>query len=113
MAFFFHSSAAGRVVAFYPSPLGATESLLDVDDRVLEELEPDVEAVLVNRARGARQHFLVPIEDAYRLVGLIRIHWRGLSGGTQVWDEIERFFAELAGSSKKVTTNEEVAAWRT
>jgi Family of unknown function (DUF5947) len=121
MAFFFHHSGEGRLMAFYPSPLGPTESALELDawdelvgaNPVLATLEPDVEALLVNRARGARRHFLVPIEDAYRLVGLIRIHWRGLSGGTQVWDEIERFFAELTGSSKKVTTNEEVAAWRT
>ena len=31
MAFFFHNSALGRVVAQYPSPAGATESLLDLD----------------------------------------------------------------------------------
>jgi hypothetical protein len=48
----------------------------------------------VNRARGAHEHFLVPIEDCYRLVALIRTHWRGLSGGSEVWDEIERFFSE-------------------
>jgi hypothetical protein len=72
-----------------------------------------VEAVLVNRARGARQHFLVPIEDPYRLVGLIRTRWRGLSGGEDVWKEIEGFFEELGRKSKKVTTKEEVAGWRT
>ena len=27
--------------------------------------------------------------------GLIRTHWQGLSGGSGVWKEIERFFAEL------------------
>ena len=31
MAFFFHSSAAERVVAFYPGPMGATESLLELE----------------------------------------------------------------------------------
>src|SRR5262249_3535307 len=31
MAFFFHSTPAGRTVALYPSPLGATESLLALD----------------------------------------------------------------------------------
>src|SRR5918911_991298 len=30
MAFFFRSSRAGRVLAFYPGPMGATESLLDL-----------------------------------------------------------------------------------
>jgi hypothetical protein len=119
MAFFFHHSEAGRTVAFYPSPMGPTESALELhawDDLVeanpvLRTLEPDVEAVLVNRARGARQHFLVPIEDPYRLVGLIRTRWRGLTGGEEVWREIEAFFRELSERSKRVTTNEEVAAW--
>jgi hypothetical protein len=105
MAFFFHSSQAGRVQAYYPGPMGATESLLELeawedlvrDNPVLETLEPDVEALLVNRARGARMHFVVPIEDCYRLAGLIRTRWRGLSGGEEVWKAIDRFFKEVAG----------------
>jgi hypothetical protein len=104
MAFFFHSSQAGRVQAYYPGPMGATESLLELeawedlvrDNPVLETLEPDVEALLVNRARGARMHFVVPIEDCYRLAGLIRTRWRGLSGGEEVWKGIDGFFKEVA-----------------
>ena len=34
------------------------------------------------------QYYIVPIDECYRLVGLIRMHWRGLSGGTEVWKEI-------------------------
>jgi hypothetical protein len=26
---------------------------------------------------------------------LIRTHWRGLSGGTEVWQELTRYFAGL------------------
>ena len=60
--------------------MGATESLLELDawreleaaNPVLATLEPDVEALLVNRARGARRHWIVPIDDCYALVGLIR-----------------------------------------
>jgi hypothetical protein len=37
----------------------------------------------------------VPIDECFRLVGLIRTHWRGLSGGTAVWAEIGRFFTAL------------------
>jgi Family of unknown function (DUF5947) len=104
MAFFFHSTPAERVQAYYPGPMGATESLLELgaweelerDNPVLATLEPDVEALLVNRARGARQYFLVPIEDCYRLAGLIRTRWRGLSGGEEVWREIDGFFKEVA-----------------
>jgi hypothetical protein len=119
MAFFFHRSDAGRVVAYYPSPAGPTESLLELDawdeleraNPVLRTLEPDVEALLVNRSRGARQYLLVPIEDCYALVGLIRTRWRGLTGGREVWEEIESFFGGLAGRSKQVTSEREEATW--
>jgi Family of unknown function (DUF5947) len=98
MAFFFHSSAAGRVVAFYPSPLGATESLLDLDawdDRVLTELEPDVEALLVNRTRGRRECWIAPVDRCYELVGLVRTHWKGFGGGAEVWEALDGFFDRL------------------
>jgi hypothetical protein len=108
MAFFFYSTPAGRVVAFYPSPMGPTESLLKLSaweeleesNPLLTKLERDVEALLVNRVRGAGEHFLVPIDECYSLVGLIRMRWRGLSGGREVWEEIKRFFEELRGRSK-------------
>ncbi len=107
LAFFLHSSAAGRVVALYPSPAGATEApvppegwqMLVEDNPVLRDFEPDVEALLVNRVGEARECYRAGIDACYRLVGLLRTHWRGLSGGTQVWDEIGRFFADLKGRS--------------
>jgi Family of unknown function (DUF5947) len=98
MAFFFHSSAAERVVAFYPSPLGATESLLDLDawdGAVLAELEPDVEALLVNRTRGRRECWIVPVDRCYELVGLVRTHWKGFGGGEEVWQALDGFFDRL------------------
>jgi hypothetical protein len=103
MAFFFRSSHEQRVMAFYPSPMGPTESLLPLDawaqleaaNPVLAGMEPDVEALLVNRARGAKQHWLVPIDDCYALVGLIRTRWRGFTGGKEVWEELDRFFERL------------------
>ena len=108
MAFFFRDSRAERVLAFYPSPMGPTESLLRLeawrelerDNPVLRSLEPDVEALLVNRAENARRHWLVPIDECYALVGLIRTRWRGLSGGREVWQEIEAFFEQLDGRSR-------------
>jgi hypothetical protein len=103
LAFLFRSTPAQRVVALYPSPAGATESLLTLeaweeltnDNPVLAELEPDVEALLVNRVGQAREYYRVPIDECFKLVGVIRVHWRGLSGGTEVWEEIEQFFAGL------------------
>jgi len=103
LAFFFRSNRAGRVVAVYPSPAGGTESLLTLEtwnqleeeNPVLRELEPDVEALLVNRVGRARDHYRVPIDACYRLVGLIRANWRGLSGGAEVWNEIRKYFDGL------------------
>ncbi len=103
MAFFFHSSPTGKTLALYPSPAGATESLLSLeswagivaDNPVLKEMEADTEALLVNRIRGERAYYLAPIDECYKLVGLIRMRWQGLSGGTEVWEEIARFFDAL------------------
>jgi hypothetical protein len=103
LAFFFHSGPAGKVVALYPSPAGPAESLLDLaawadverDNPVLKEWEPDTEALLVNRLRDAREYYLAPIDECYKLTGLIRGRWRGLSGGAELWDEIGRFFDAL------------------
>jgi hypothetical protein len=103
LAFFFHSTPDAKVVALYPSPAGPTESLLPLDawdeimedNPVLREMEPDVEALLVYRVRGASEYYLAPIDECYKLVGLIRAHWRGLSGGTEVWRELGKFFVAL------------------
>lgn len=108
LAFFFRSSTQNRVIASYPSPAGATESLLPLDawqaieaaNPELATLEPDVEALLVQRVGYARdlaaaEYFIVPIDQCFRLVGLIRTRWRGLSGGTEVWREIAHFFNDL------------------
>ena len=100
MAFFYLSSTEGRVVAMYPGPAGATESLLDLEawtrlverNPALAALAPDVEALLVNRVGGPGEHYRVPIDHCYALVGLIRRHWRGLSGGAEAWREIGGFF---------------------
>jgi hypothetical protein len=126
MAFFFRSTPDSRVVTFYPSPAGATESLLpletwkDIEDAnpILQEMESDVEALLVNRVGhapgfAAPEYYVLPIDECYKLVGLIRVNWRGLSGGTEVWQEIARFFDELkkrATAAKEEAVNEEAHA---
>lgn len=103
LAFFVYSSAAGRVVAQYPSPGGAMESSLDLEywdaivDRnpQLKKFDPDVEALLVKRLSVPPQYYRAPIDQCFKLIGLIRTHWRGLSGGTEVWREIDRYFKQL------------------
>ncbi|HEY6138106.1 MAG TPA: DUF5947 family protein [Thermoanaerobaculia bacterium] len=103
LAFFYRSTPEGRVVAFYPSPAGATESLLPLEawneiaaaNPVLETMEPDVEALLVNRIAKPPRFFIAPIDACYELVGLIRMKWRGFSGGAEVWSAIGDFFDRL------------------
>lgn len=112
MAFFFRNSLENRVVAMYPSPAGAMESLLPLEswndiaarNPALNEMESDVEALLANRlgySRGqsAPEYYLLPIDECYKLVGLIRMHWKGLSGGAEVWQELSKFFADLKSRS--------------
>jgi hypothetical protein len=49
------------------------------------------------------EHFLVPVDRCYALVGLIRLHWQGFGGGADVWREVGGFFEELRRGAKTVT----------
>lgn len=115
LAFFVLSGTDSRVSALYPSPAGATESLLPLEtwssivqaNPMLRQLRPEVEALLVNRVGHAREasraeYYVAPIDECFRLVGLIRVHWRGLSGGEEVWREIGNFFAQLRSKAEVV-----------
>lgn len=123
IAFFHFDSREDRMTAHYPSPMGPTESLLGLEaweavqaaNPVLATMEPDVETLLVNRAKGERRHWLVPIEDAYALVAVVRTHWRGFTGGGEVWAQIAGFFDELdrraaPGEDGPKARDDEVAA---
>ncbi len=104
LAFFFYSTPEARIVAFYPGPAGPTECGLDLaawsavaaNNPALAKLEPDVEALLINRVNGARDAYAVPIDRCYALVGLIRARWRGVSGGSEAWAAIDGFFETLS-----------------
>jgi len=112
LAFIFQNSRTKNATAMYPSPAGLTESLLPVEswsrlldrNHALQSLHSDVEALLVNRVNQARDYFIAPIDKCYELAGLLRQHWRGLSGGTEVWEQIERFFSELRECSESLGT---------
>jgi len=103
MAFFVFNSALKRVVAFYPAPTGATESQLSLQvweqleqlNPALRELTPDLEALLINRTQDPAEHYVVPIDACYRLVGLMRSSWQGIAGGQGAFDAISGFFREL------------------
>jgi hypothetical protein len=110
VAFFFDNSDLGRVAAFYPSPAGATESLLPLEawadvvaaNPALTDLAPDVEALLVRRAGEGFECFLVPIDACYELVGLVRMHWKGFDGGQEAWEAIDGFFDAVRERSRGV-----------
>jgi hypothetical protein len=100
---FFLPHTDGTVTAHYPSPAGAGQWEVDRAGwrQVCDACPPaatlaaEVEALLVNTARERREHWIVPVDDCFRLVALVRREWRGLSGGSRVWPEIDRFFAQL------------------
>jgi hypothetical protein len=110
VAFFFVNSTLSRVAAFYPSPAGATESLLPLDTweelvgahPALSTLQPDVEALLV-RAEGdgasRAECYVVPIDACYELVGHLRRLWRGFDGGREAHDALDSFFDRVRARS--------------
>ena len=103
LAFFFFSSLTGKVSVGYPSPAGLIEAIVDqeawasvlADNPALQNMKPDTEALLINRLNRMTEYFLLPVDHCYRLVGLMRSRWQGLSGGPEAQKEIERFFSQL------------------
>jgi hypothetical protein len=103
VAFFFRNSTTEKVAAFYPSPAGATESLLELDawdglvagNPILGSLANDVEALLVRVGAEDVSAFLVPIDACYELVGHMRKLWRGFDGGREAKDALDQFFADV------------------
>jgi hypothetical protein len=108
VAFFFSHSTLGKVVAFYPSPAGATESELPLDawdgivaaNPALDILVDDVEALLLRKRDDDIECFLVPIDACYELVGHLRRLWRGFDGGSDVHARLEEFFDDVAARSR-------------
>jgi len=108
---FFLRGDDGVVSAFYPSPAGATECLLDLaawatlceTHPLLSAAAPAVEAVLIRADTEAVEHvehYLVPIDRCYELVGLVRVHWQGFDGGTEARTRIDAFFATLRTTAR-------------
>ena len=103
LAFFYPSTPAGCVRAVFPSPAGLLESpvaagewdALAHENAVLHELEPDVEALLVNRVDGPHAYYRASLDRCYELAGIVRTHWRGFSGGPVLREEVRRFFARV------------------
>ncbi|TMR00756.1 hypothetical protein ETD83_15990 [Actinomadura soli] len=110
---FFVVGLDGAVVARYPSPMGATAWTVDpsawtavsAQNPDLASMLPAVEALLTSSIREADEQWLVPVDDCYRLVGVIKGAWTGLSGGDRVWTAVEAFFAQLAEGGHRPGTS--------
>ena len=107
--FLFVNSDLDRVVACYPSPAGATESLLDLDGWTgLRQRVPavggrpsaDVEAVYVTRGDAGPEAYLVPIDACFAMVGVVRSSWRGLDGGAEARRATAAFVQDLHERSR-------------
>lgn len=100
---FFVPRADGTVTAQGPSPAGAMRWEVDAARWAgmcaacppLATMASEVEALLVNTVRGLDHHWIVPVDDCFRMVALVRREWRGLAGGGRVWPAVEEFFAQL------------------
>ena len=100
LAFFLRSTGTNTLVALYPSPAGATECELHLEswdklvdlNPILRDLEADAEALVVNRISQTPQQAIVPIDECYRLVGLIKSTWQGISGGNAIEEAVPKFF---------------------
>jgi len=98
LAFLFHNSELGRMVALYPGPAGATESELDLSGyQISPAPRPDVEALLLRRGQDG---YLVPIDACYELVGRLRTLWRGFDGGQEAHAAVTEFFDRVRARAK-------------
>jgi Family of unknown function (DUF5947) len=109
LAFFLVRERRQGVVALYPSPAGATECELHLDawdelaaaNPVLAEIEPEVEALIVNRLSEPARYVVVPIDRCYELVGMIKSRWEGISGGRAIDDAVAEFFTALDAEAQR------------
>ena len=96
LAFLFHHSGLGRMVAFYPGPAGATESELPAEtwERIGAgtTIRPDVEALLIRRVDNGIRVYVVPIDACYELAGRLRTLWQGFDGGPAARKAIDAYF---------------------
>ena len=80
----------GEFKAFYPSPVGPTESLLAVDRSASSWPTTSRRCWCAASAPGS-----CGIDVCFALVGLVRTHWRGITGGAEVRRELDAFFDGL------------------
>jgi hypothetical protein len=107
IAFFVHDRETDTIITFYPGPVGATFSQLQIGawqklvqnnpDRLY--LLPDLEAFIVNRLDATAEYFIAPIDWCYRLVGVMRLHRKGIFGGREAQDAVRNIIQELKSTA--------------
>ncbi|MGH9478886.1 MAG: DUF5947 family protein [Terriglobales bacterium] len=103
---FFRRRAAVTVAA-YPSPAGLVRAdvaepawaALSARHGALAAMAPEIEALIANRMEQPHRYFIVPLDDAYELAGLVRQLWRGFTGGAEVRHRIREFCIQLASGA--------------
>ena len=91
------SSPSTRARPARPSPSSPPEAWRDLRtaNPVLMSLESDAEALIVNRIADPPQYAIAPIDECYRLVGLIKVELGRDLGRRGPERAIAAFFAEL------------------
>ena len=91
-----------RAIIGYPGAAGLVEAAVEpaIWDQLVRELplaatlEPEVEALVWSRLGGDRV-LRVGIDVVFRLIGELRQHWEGITGGPNVVGTVERVLSEL------------------
>ena len=66
---------------------------------ILTGIEPDAEALVVNRIADPHEFVIAPIDECYGLVGAIKVSWEGISGGPALEREVPAFFDEMRSAA--------------
>jgi len=82
----------GRKVVTYPGPAGLVEAALDEELADMPPLEPEVEALVCSSLAGGGA-WIAGIDIVFELIGELRRHWRGLTGGAEAPAAIARVLA--------------------
>ncbi len=101
LAFFVVRGEDRPISALYPGAAGATEAEVprEVWTKIaaahpeVARLEPHIQALLVDRTEGAREHWIVGVDRCFALTARLREKWSGLMGGDDVRVERKRFFS--------------------
>lgn len=84
VTFLFYSTATAKIMSICPTANGPVESTVSREiwkqlieaNPVLQEMRPDVEALLMTGNEDLREFFVAPIDVCYDLVKMFRKDWR-------------------------------------